>query len=159
VLVSIQPPDLATSGEGAMYARVFANQLRLVLDRAPRSSPVTLSARAERDEVRVTLTAKGGLREADEAAAGAWSVDRALLASAGARLVVACRGGASRIHLLLPPAPRRRARPIAAEERLLVVGSEPFRRRVGALLADEGFARSEAPDGDAAFARLEAAVP
>lgn len=156
VMVSVQPDDLATSGEAAMYARVFANQLRQVLERAPRSSPVTLAARAERDEVRVTFAAKGGPRELDEAA-GAWSVDRALLASAGARLEVGSRGGASHVHLLLPPAPRRRARPVPVDERLLVVGSEPFRRRVEALLADEGFERVGASDGDAAIAELERA--
>lgn len=154
VVVVIQPPELATGGEPAMYARVFANLLRCALDRAPRSARVALSAHPDRDGVVVSIVTRGGLREPDEPPAGAFAVDRALLASAGARLEHDARPGESRIVLRLPPAPYRRGRALPAEDRLLVVGSGAFRRRVGALLADEGFERVEASHAEAALDAL-----
>lgn len=158
VEIVVQPPELATSGEQAMYARVFANLLRHALERAPRSARVILQARAERDEVHVHIVTRGGLREHDSTI-DTFDVDRAMLAGAGGRIERESRPGESRIVLRLPPALHRRARALPAEERVLVVGAEAFFRRVEALLQDEGFELVGAPTADAAIDLLDRAEP
>lgn len=165
VAVEIRPPDLATSGEAAMYVRVFASLLRRALDQASRTGQVEFRAVIEGGQVVARITTRGrlprgwaeerahrGPAEEDGRAAESTTIDETLLASAGARLWVDSGPGERVYRVFLPPAPHRRARAKPVEEHLLVVGAEELDRNIRTLLGREGFAFTWASGADQAAA-------
>lgn len=156
VSVELRPPDVATSGESAMYARVLANLVRRALDLSPRQGRVELKCRNDRNQVVVRVTTRGRLRDGGEVPSRqSFSIDETLLASVGGRLEIEAGPAEVVFTLILPPAPRQRVRARPVEERLLVVGSEVFRSHVEALLVKEGFAILGTPTGEGALQVLE----
>lgn len=164
VSVELQPPELATSGEAAMYARVFANLVRRALELSARNGSVDLRGRLDPGSVVVVQVSAGGARgrvrdPAEVVGSQGVSIDETLLASVGGRLQVDTGPLEVGFTVRLPSPPHRRARARRVEDHLLVVGSEAFCGSVSALVAREGFAVRAARSGEAALSALTETDP
>jgi len=155
VRLDVDPDDFAVGGDAALYTRVFAHLIRVVVEGTSRGEVRCRARReGERAWVRIqvdsvrAIAASGrseGLDTQD------LTIDRTLLGAIGATVEARRVSGAPAFDLNLPLAPATRVRPRATTDALMIVGREAFTRAVEELLGKDGFQFTVAPDAAGAL--------